>query len=122
MTCKDFYVLVGGNYAEAVSRFMSEENVLHFIPKFLSDESFLLLEKGMTEKDINIAFRAAHTLNGIAQSFAFTDLGKSASELTEVLRKNTFDGAGELFVTVKSDYVKVIDAIKQFLKSQNEEK
>lgn len=122
MTCKDFYALVGGNYAEAVSRFMSEENVLHFIPKFLSDESFLLLEKGMDEKDINIAFRAAHTLKGIAQSFGFADLGNSAAVLTEVLRKKTFDGADELFATVKSDYVKVIDAIKQFLKSQNEEK
>lgn len=122
MTCKDFYDIVGGDYEDAVNRFMSEENVLHFIPKFLSDESFLLLEKSMAEKDINIAFRAAHTLKGIAQSFAFTDLGKSASELTEVLRKNTFDGAGELYATVKSDYVKVINAIKQFLKSQNEEK
>ncbi len=122
MTCKEFYDIVGGDYEDAVNRFMSEENVLRFIPKFLSDESFLLLEKGMTEKDINIAFRAAHTLKGIAQSFAFTDLGKSASELTEVLRKKTFDGADELFATVKSDYVKVIDAIKQFLKSQNEEK
>ena len=121
MICKEFYEIVGGDYEDAVNRFMSEENVLRFIPRFLTDTSFSLLEKGMNEKDVNLAYRAAHTLKGIAQSFGFSDLGKSAIVLTEVLRKKTFDGADELFGIVKSDYVKVINAIKQFLKSQNEE-
>lgn len=122
MTCKEFYDIVGGDYENVVNRFMSEENVLRFIPRFLTDTSFSLLGQGMAGRDINLAYRAAHTLKGIAQSFGFADLGKSAAVLTEVLRKKTFDGADELFATVKSDYVKVIDAIKQFLKSQNEEK
>ena len=117
MTCKEFYDIVGGDYEDVVNRFMSEENVLRFIPRFLTDTSFSLLGQGMAGRDINLAYRAAHTLKGIAQSFGFADLGKSSAVLTEVLRKKTFDGADELFATVQSDYDKVIAAIKQFLNS-----
>ena len=37
-------------------------------------------------KDWESAFRAAHTLKGVAQNLDFGDLGRSAAALTEALR------------------------------------
>ncbi|MDD6903197.1 MAG: Hpt domain-containing protein, partial [Eubacteriales bacterium] len=61
--------------------------------------------------DEEAAFRAAHTLKGVAKNLGFSDLGESASVLTEVLRNRTFDGASPLFEKVKSDYARLTLAI-----------
>lgn len=116
MTLKQLYNSIVGDYDDVVKRLISEELVSRFVVKFVADDSFSVLNEGMRERDAEKAFRGAHTLKGVAQNLGFTALGKSAAELTEVLRGRTFVGADELFEKVKADYENVISAIKEYVK------
>ena len=111
MTIREVYVYVGGNYDETVKRLGSEEIVNRFAERFLSDGSFRSLEKAFEAGDEEAAFRAAHTLKGVAKNLGFSDLGESASVLTEILRNRVFDGAKPVFEKVKSDYERLTRAI-----------
>lgn len=117
MTLKQLYNSIGGDYDDVVKRLISEELVSRFVARFISDESFSLLNGGMNEQNAEQAFRGAHTLKGVAQNLGFTALGKSAAELTEVLRGGSFTAnANELFENVKTEYEKVVSAIKEYIK------
>lgn len=118
MTIREVYVYVGGNYDETVKRLGSEEIVNRFAERFLSDGSFRSLEKAFEAGDEEAAFRAAHTLKGVAKNLGFSDLGESASVLTEVLRNRTFDGAPPLFEKVKSDYDRLIRALTVYTENK----
>lgn len=114
MTIKEVYDALGENYADCVERLLTEENVARFAVKFLSDENFSTLAGAMKTRDAEKAFIAAHTLKGLAQNLGFSALGKSASDLTEVLRGRTFDGADELFKQVERNYNSVSFEVKKF--------
>lgn len=117
MTLKQLYNSIDGNYDDVVKRLISEELVSRFVARFISDDSFSLLCEGMNGRNAEQAFRGAHTLKGVAQNLGFAALGKSAAELTEVLRGGAFTtNADELFEKVKADYEKVVSAIKEYVK------
>ena len=114
MTIKSLYEAVGGDYQDVVKRLMSEEFAAQLALGFLDDDGFSSLEKAMKNRNAEDAFRAAHTLKGVALNLGFKNLGESASELTEVLRKRTFDGADEPFEKVRADYAVVISALRSY--------
>ena len=117
MTLNCFYNTIGGDYDDVTKRLVSEEFASRMVVKFLKDGSFAALSSAMASRNIDEAFRAAHTLKGVAQNLGFTSLGKSAAELTEVLRARTFSGSDELYEKVKSDYDFLIAALKEFAES-----
>ncbi len=114
MTIKSLYEAVGGDYEDVVRRLISEEFAAQLALGFLDDDGFSSLEKAMKNRNAEDAFRAAHTLKGVALNLGFKNLGESASELTEVLRKRTFDGADEPFEKVRADYAVVISALRSY--------
>ncbi len=114
MTIKSLYEAVGGDYQDVVKRLISEEFAVQLALGFLDDDGFSSLEKAMKNRNAEDAFRAAHTLKGVALNLGFKNLGESASELTEVLRKRTFDGADEPFEKVRADYAVVISALRSY--------
>ena len=114
MTIKSLYEAVGGDYKDVVKRLISEEFAVQLALGFLDDDGFSSLEKAMKNRNAEDAFRAAHTLKGVALNLGFKNLGESASELTEVLRKRTFDGADEPFEKVRADYAVVISALRAY--------
>ena len=114
MTIREVYAAAGGNYDETIERLGSEELVNRFTARFATDESFSSLEKAFGTGDVDAAFRAAHTLKGVAKNLGFADLGDSASELTEILRNRTFDGSQAVFERVKADYLRLIRAINAY--------
>ena len=114
MTIKSLYETVGGDYKDVVKRLISEEFAAQLALGFLDDDGFSSLEKAMKNRNAEDAFRAAHTLKGVALNLGFKNLGESASELTEVLRKRTVDGADEPFEKVKADYAVVISALRSY--------
>ena len=118
MTIREVYAECGGSYDETLKRLGSEELVNRLAERFLSDDSFSLLEKAFEAGDEEAAFRAAHTLKGVAKNLGFSDLGESASVLTEVLRNRTFDGASPLFEKVKSDYDRLIRALTVYIENK----
>ena len=88
MELKEFYQAIGSDFDEIFKRFGNEQLILKFVKSFEKDKSFSELCEGFEEKDIEKAFRAAHTLKGVSVNLGFSELYAASSELTEVLRAN----------------------------------
>ena len=86
MTLEAFYAKIGGNSADVLRRLPSEAMVRKFIGKYPADTSWGSLESGINSQDWEAAFRAAHTLKGVAQNLGFQKLYLSSAALTEALR------------------------------------
>lgn len=86
MELNDFFEKVGGSYAEVMSRFPNEEMVRRFLKKLIGDKTYNELKMAIEAEDSEGAFRAAHTLKGVAANLGLASLEKAASELTEALR------------------------------------
>ena len=65
MEVRACYEEMGSNFDEVLSRLGSEQMVQRFAIKFLNDKSYETLEAALKEKDVDSAFRAAHTLKGV---------------------------------------------------------
>ncbi|MDE6666904.1 MAG: Hpt domain-containing protein [Clostridia bacterium] len=110
MNTEQFYEKIGGNYADTMSRLMTEERVLKFVRKFPADGSFSLLKDALARGAQEEAFRAAHTLKGVAQNLGFTTLYEKASAVTEVLRGGSLDVAA-LMPGLESVYNLTVESI-----------
>lgn len=109
MTLAEFYNTIGEDYAPVASRLMREDRISKYLQLFLQDPSFSELRKAFDEKNAQNAFRAAHTIKGIAANLGFNKLSKSSSDLTEDLRPLAFtDKSDALFEQVQIDYDLVV--------------
>ena len=70
MTVKECYEIIGANYEEVESRLRTEERIKKFLLKVLNDKSYDLLCDSIKQKNMEEAFRAAHTLKGISQNLS----------------------------------------------------
>ena len=86
MTLQEFYDRIGGDYKATISRLPSEALIKKFVLKYPGDPSFNQLKDALAAQDWELAFRASHTLKGVAANLSFTKLRASASALTELLR------------------------------------
>ncbi len=104
MTIKECYEKMGADYEEVRRRFPSDAFIQRFALKFPNDPSFPNLEKFLAEGNVDEAFRAAHTLKGVVQNLAFTQLAPLAIEITEILRSGTMEGTAPLMAELKKKY------------------
>ena len=86
MTLQEFYAQIGGNYADTVRRLCNESLVLRFVKKYLANPSFDELCAAVNQADWETAFRAVHTLKGVAQNLGFDRLYAVSVPLTEAMR------------------------------------
>ena len=86
MTLERLYREVGGDLAGTVARLGGEERVERFLQLLAGDDTFAMLRAAMSAGDVTCAFRAAHTLKGVAQNLGFQRLYLSSTALTEALR------------------------------------
>lgn len=115
MTIEQCYQEIGGNYMEVCSRLPSQKLVEKFVRKFLEDQSYAQLTAAMEAGSHDDAFRAAHTLKGVAANLSFTKLRASASDLTELLRTpaDTIPAeAAPMLEAVTRDYEATVAAIR----------
>ena len=80
MTLKECYDALGGNYEDTVRRLYNEKLVEKFLFKFEEDPSFENLKKALEEENLEAAFRAAHTLKGVAQNIVYGAFDSIAEE------------------------------------------
>ena len=101
MTIREFYTLVGGSYDDMSERFPSDALILRFLT--------------MLPQDGKTAFRAVHTLKGVALNLGLTALAGVCSEMTEALRgSDTLPAsAPALLEAVQREYDKVTGALVQ---------
>ena len=114
MTMQECYTALEGDYQDVLGRLYSEALVQRFVGKFLSDQSFQLLESSLKAENYEEAFRAAHTLKGVTQNLSFTKLYHSSHQITEALRTKDYDLAGQLLPQVEADYAQTAAAIRAF--------
>lgn len=121
MTEKDYFNSMGVNYSELLHRFSNDGRIMKFLGMMLTDNSFPMLKSAIEQKNQEAAFRAAHTLKGVALNLGLSHLSNSASELTEVLRSSCLDTekSNLLFEQVSKDYDNVISCIKMLLQSKD---
>lgn len=116
MTVQEFYAGIGGDYDEIISRLKTDERVIKFAKLFARDESYSTLLRTMEEKNVDEAFRAAHTMKGVCQNMAFSKLYQSSYDMTEALRAKDMGEAERLLVEVKENYARVMDGIEEITK------
>lgn len=114
MTIQECYDALGGDYQEVLGRLYSEALVQKFVGKFLSDQSFRLLDSSLKAENYEDAFRAAHTLKGVCQNLSFTKLYESSHEITEALRTKNYEQAQQLLPSVEEDYTRTAAAIQAY--------
>ncbi len=112
MTVQEFYKAIGSEYEDAARRLGNEAIIRKFVIKFSSDPSFEELESAFRQGNAEKAFRAAHTLKGVAVNLGFDALYKQTCELTEKLRGRTFDDTETLFANVQREYGRVIENLQ----------
>lgn len=112
MTVEKFYEYIGGDYAGTKTRLMTDERIARFVNKFPADGSYRLLLDSLATNNVQEAFRAAHTIKGVAQNLGFTSLYQSAETVTEILRAGSLDVAAHM-PKLEQDYKLTIDGISQ---------
>lgn len=113
MNLKELYAQTGGEYESALQRLHSENMLMKFVKKYAEDMSYSKLMDGVRNKDWEAAFRAAHTMKGIAQNLGFTVLQVAAEELTEDLRGASELSSDKLLEAVSSAHAEIIRAVAE---------
>lgn len=112
MDIKECYKEMGGDYEDIFSRLKNISLITKIVKKFNDDQSIKELEEALDEKNVEKAFRAAHTLKGICLNLSFKQLTDDAVKITEILRAGSFEGTDELFQKIKEEYNKTVETIK----------
>ena len=113
MTLQEFYVQIGGNYADTVRRLCNESLVLRFVKKYPANPSMDELRTAIDHQDWETAFRAVHTLKGVAQNLGFDRLYAVSFPLTEALRGAKPLTDPSLFTAVETIHNETVAAIAQ---------
>ena len=119
MTVKECYEKIGGDYADVTSRLRTDERIARFLGKVADDKSMELLETSLESRNMEEAFRAAHTIKGVCMNLSLTDLLASAVNMTEALRGRTEYGEDliPLFEDLKKQYGRTVEGIRALLNS-----
>lgn len=91
MNIQGFYKEIASDYEGSLQRLGSGERIMKYLKIFQKDENYAILKKSMKEKDYPTAFRAIHTIKGIAGNLGFDALYTNACVLTELLRVEIVD-------------------------------
>lgn len=115
MTVRECYEIMGADYDGVLSRLRTDERVQKFLLKVLNDKSFELLCTSLKERNMEEAFRAAHTLKGICQNLSLDRLYMSSNEMAERLRggQEYKEDIEPMLEKVEEDYMLTISCIRQ---------
>ena len=118
MKLDEFFRCVGGDYGEAKARFQNDERIVRFLGMFPGDDSMQNLTNAMDAGDTSTAFRAVHTLKGVALNLGLGSLAHMSSQMTEALRGQDSmpDNVQPLYEAVQKEYAAVREALEQLEK------
>ena len=111
MKLNGFFSSVGGDYGEAKARFQSDERIARFLRMFLGDDSMQNLSAAVSANDAPTAFRAVHTLKGVALNLGLGALAEASSKMTEALRGSDMQRASALYPETAAAYRQACAAI-----------
>lgn len=119
MTLEECYNNLHGDYNDVKSRLMNDKLIERIILKFPGDPSMNTLREKIAEGDNPAAFRAVHTLKGVAGNLGFSELYRDAFNLTEQMRDCVSDADPILMAKLEDSYGLVIEVLNNFVKSNS---
>lgn len=119
MTLEKCYAAMGGDYADVIGRLRSEAFIKKFVLRFADSTDWLQLHTALEENRTEDAFRAAHTMKGVASNLGMTELYSASSQLTELLRDGRSRDVSSALAAVDASYKKTLDAIQQLRTDSN---
>lgn len=88
-----------------IARFMGNEPLfLKFLKKFPQDPNFMLLKENIEKKDVEEAFKNAHTLKGVTANLGLNSLHSILDPMVEILRANSVEGIEEMLERLTNQY------------------
>ncbi|MDK2808690.1 MAG: hypothetical protein PWP24_1427 [Clostridiales bacterium] len=104
----------GINLETGLDRFVGDERLfLDFLKKFPEDSSFIKLSQELSKDNVQEAYKAAHTLKGVAGNLSVDSLYQTILPLVEALRKGRLREAKQYFPIVKESYEQIVDVLKK---------
>lgn len=108
-----------GDYSEAKARFQNDERIVRFLNMFPGDDSMQNLTNAMNTGDTTTAFRAVHTLKGVALNLGLglarprqlPDDGSAARG-----QDSMPESVQPLYVAVQKEHTAVCSALEQLEK------
>lgn len=114
MDVKECYEIIGGDYEDLLKRLGGSEALASkFAKKFLNDPSYNQFKEAMTSLNYEEAFRAAHTLKGVAANLSMTALYEVSSGICEKLRGGKEYNDTEKLKQLDDIYQLCIETIQQ---------
>lgn len=107
-------VEAGINWETGLERFVGNDSLfIAFLKKFPGDSSYSKMAEELEKNNCEEAFKAAHTLKGVAGNLSLEDLYHKLQPLVEALRDGKLEEGKEYFETVEESYERTIRAIMQ---------
>ena len=95
----------GADVDEGLARCLNMEDFyISLVEKVLEDNRLPLLERQISEEDLDEAFETAHALKGMYANLSLTPLIKPVSEITELLRSKTNTDYSALLTEAKMQF------------------
>lgn len=115
MTVNEFYQKVDGDYTDAINRLQSDVLIQKFLKMLPRDNSMTLLAEAVEKSEAEQAFRAVHTLKGMALNLSLAALAETCSAMTELLRgKDSLPAeTGQYYDAVRREYERVREALEE---------
>jgi len=111
---REDFIANGIDYDAAMTLFMGKQEILErFLKKFLNDASYEQLKNAIEAHDCEAAFKAAHTLKGVAGNLSMKTFAKTVSDMTEEFRAGNFEGGIVYVDQLDEQYKATIDFISQ---------
>lgn len=119
MTIKECYEQFEGDYEDAMERFGSDALIDRFMLKFPNNGPEYMTEfmNAFQDGDVESAFKAAHTLKGIAANLSFERFRKAADVVTEQLRPLVDNAQPDAVEELEKSYQLLMEKLQQY---QNE--
>ncbi|MCR4991105.1 MAG: Hpt domain-containing protein [Lachnospiraceae bacterium] len=113
MDLEQFYLSIGGNYSEVLSRLSKEERIRKYLHIFTNEDEFIKVEDALRAGDAELAFRTCHSLKGMCLNLGLDELLVKVSAITEKLRPLTIPSdINEYLEDFRDSYYFNIDLIK----------
>lgn len=111
MTIQEFYKSINENYDEVIARLQIESFVKKYVLKFKDDDNYNFLHEAIKNADNEQAYKAAHTLKGLALNLGFEQLANYAQSICAYIKDDNINQVCELIPILEKEYQKIIEKI-----------
>jgi HPt (histidine-containing phosphotransfer) domain-containing protein len=109
----------GINFEDAMTRIDDNVDLYKRLAlKYLANDNYVDFIAAMDVRDYDSAYKAIHTLKGVAGNLSFVDLYKTASIISEQLKQGEAQDVPQMIPLLKENHSKVVDGL---VKWQNDD-